>query len=668
MRANDAAGCRHAGLTLPPFPLEDLWPGLFRGGTEAGRPARATSQTAPENASSGSSSISANSESAQLAGAAPTDETSAGADPPGGNAALYLDVAERVVDVALNEWWDGAGQIIDPFETSDRWRGGTAARFACPAAILAHLRARHDLIAPACLALDQLTAAIATATAANAPPFIPGVLDLTAKEIMLARNHLAPLVPPERVAVWDRAWRDLDPDTAYTAAGKHQRGARPNNYEAYASVGEWLRHRAGLADTEAWIERVTEWNLPWTTPHGLYRDPDDPAAYDLSVRQNWSELLYHGYRGPSAARLDELLRRGGITMLLTISPLGWAPFGGRSNLFVHNEGMIACIAACEARRWRQWDRPEVAGAFQLAGRQAARVAREYYGATPLRNLKNNFAPVTKHGRDTRYGEYAVYSLLGASLFARAASMVDDDTGFSPAPVGNCGTLLHLYPEFHRTFASCGDTQVQIDTRAQLAHDATGVGRMHRLGVPPALGMSCSVAPEASYIVSRGRHGRALAIGPAWRTASGDWQSLAQLSNEIAGVRCETHRIDATAVEWTLVHYLQGQPVQSVRQRYRLTPGCLHIRVETEGRITATAMEIPCLCHDGASEADIEAGAQSVAVRFHGARLLARGDHFQRVHLDDEEYASRQAVYRAARLESSGSSVAVDIDLRRTGER
>lgn len=576
-------------------------------------------------------------------------------------------MAEHVIDVALNEWWDGTGHILDPYETADRWRGGTAARFACPAAILARYRGRHDLIAPACLALDQLTATIAEATAARSTPFIPGVLDLTAKEIMLGRDHLAPLVPAERVRAWDQALGTLDPEVAYTAARKRQRDARPNNYEAYASVGEWLRHRAGLADTRAWIERVTDWNLEWTTAHGLYRDPDDPATYDLSVRQNWSELLYHGYDGPAAERLDELLRRGGITMLLMVSPLGWAPFGGRSNLFVHNEAMIACVAACEAQRWRKLDRPEVAGAFQQVGRRAAAVAQAYYRLSPLRNLKNRFPPSSKHGRDTRYGEYAVYSLLGASLFARAATMTDDDIPLARTPVGTHGTLLHLFPEFHRTFASCGDTQIQIDTRAQMAHDATGVGRMHRVGVPPALGMSCSIAPEASYIVSRGATGRALAMGPAWRTGSGDWQSLAQLSGEIANVRCEVHRMDDEAVEWSLVHQLQDQQVRSVRQRYCLAPGSLRIEVELDGPIQAAAMEIPCLCYDGEQEAAIQVGSNSVVVRFQGASLDVRGDHVQQVVLSSQEHASRQAVYRAARLECGGPCFGVEAKLARRGE-
>ncbi|MBT7858784.1 MAG: hypothetical protein HN712_00680, partial [Gemmatimonadetes bacterium] len=246
------------------------------------------------------------------------------------HAAMYLDAAEIVVDRARRDWLDDDGQIRDPFERADRWRGGTAARFACPAAILVSLRGRDDLVKPAATALDQVIAQIGQAAQEQRPPFVPGVLDLTAKEIMLARNLLANHVSPARLVCWDESLAAIDPDVAYTTAAKRRAGERPNNYEAYASVGEWMRWRAGLSDTRSWIEEVTRANLKWTTTHGLYRDPGDPATYDLSVRQNWSELLHNGYDGPQRQELDLLLRRGGLTTLQMISPLGWAPYGGRS--------------------------------------------------------------------------------------------------------------------------------------------------------------------------------------------------------------------------------------------------------------------------------------------------------------------------------------------------
>jgi len=638
--------------TRPPYPLEEDWPRLFEGTGPA-------DYALPGAAQSGS----------ELSGAALP-----AASPPQGDlspddllsgAALYLDAAEAVVDVARRDWLDAEGLIRDPFETSDRWQGGTAARFACPAAIVAHRRQRPDLVEPAALALDQVTAKIGRAAAEGRPAFVPGVLDLTAKEIVVARDLLAPRVAPARLASWDERLAAIDPEVAYTFAAKRREGQRANNYEAYASVGEWLRCRAGLADTRAWIEAATRANLEWTTEHGLYRDPGDPATYDLSVRQNWCELLRYGYDGPLAGELDELMRRGGLTTLHMMSPLGWAPYGGRSSLFVHNEGMAAYIAECEARRWHGLERPDVAGAFRRAAHLAGSVAHHHYcGLEPLRNIKNSFAPSTKHGRDRTYGEYAVYSLLGASLLARAALVADDAIPVAGQGIGAQGSLLHLYPDFHRTFATCGDTQVQLDTRAQLSHDATGVGRIHRVGVPPALGLSCSVAPDASYIVSRGAGGRAAAIGPAWRCADGAWQSLAGCSEEIVDVSCQSEHVGPDAVRWTIAQQLVGCDVGRVLQRYALEPGRLHIDVELPPGTREVAVEVPCLVFDGERETSIETGADYLCVRFRGARLVARAPQADRVVLAPEERASRQAVYRVAAFERSGRRLEAEVRLER----
>jgi len=579
------------------------------------------------------------------------------------SADLYLAVAASVVDTTVREWLDPAGDVVDPFESTDRWQGGTSARFACPAAILARLRNRVDLIQPAADALDQLCRRIAVAADEHEPPFIPGVLDLTAKEIMVARNMLAALVPAERLQSWDAALSAYSADESYTFRARQRRGERPHNYEAYASVGEWLRCQAGLARTGDWIAEVTRANLEWTTEHGLYRDPNDPATYDLSVRQNWSELLAWGYEGDAARELNDLLERGGLTTLRMVSPLGWAPFGGRSNLFVHNEGMVAYICESEARRWHARGQHERAASFRRVAHAAAHVARAHYaGPGPLRSIKNAFAPSTRHGRDTHYGEYAVYSLLGASLFARAALVADDAIDRDPGESSSAASLLHLYPAFHRTFATCGDTQVQLDTRAQLAHDATGIGRIHRVGVPPALGMSCSIAADAAYIIHRGTGGRALALGPTWQRRGGPWLSLAGCSDEILDVTCECEYVGDDEVRWTIAQELKGLDVERIVQHYSLSSGRLQIRAALHGNADRVAMEVPCLSFDGQAESTIHTGADGVTVEFQGASLTARTPQAEHVRVSDTEHASRQAVYRVTTLERRGQSIGVEIQL------
>ena len=590
----------------------------------------------------------------------PVPATSA---PTGVSRELYLDLAEAVVDEAANSWLDEAAYIRDPYENYDRWQGGTSARFACPAAILVTQRGRQDLVEPAARALDQLCGHMAQPAAEAGRPFPAGVADLTVKEIAIAYEHLAPLVDHATRSAWEAALAGLEPEAVYTGDAKVEAGTRVTNYEAYASVGEWHRCRLGIADRRDWIARFIEKEMDWMTPHGLYRDPGDPSLYDLSVRQNFSELLHYGYDGPLAERLGEQLRRGGLTMLLMVSPNGWAPYGGRSNLFVHNEAMVAYIAEFEAQRWQRLAKPRVAGAFKQAARRAAVAARPFLcEMTPLRSLKNRFPASTKHGRDSGYGEYAVYSLLAASLFARAYIVADDSIPECPAPVGSRGTLLHLYPEFHRTFASCRDTQVQIDTAGQAGYDATGLGRLHRRGVPEALGLSMSVCADPKYIVASGTAGRAAAVGPAWRKADGPWQALASCSSHVAKVECHPIEVTDDRVRWRLVHELAECAATRVEQTFALTQGELAIEIAVTGQVDAVALEAPCLVFDGEQDADMRVESNAVHVRHRGARFTAAVPRATMVTVGTADRANRQAVYRIVSFETPGRHISGTLSL------
>ena len=583
--------------------------------------------------------------------------------PTGAGREIYLDLAEAVVDEAAASWLDDAGYIRDPYENYDRWQGGTAARFACPAAILVTQRNRTDLIEPAARAIDQLCAHFARAAATAEPPFPPGVLDLTAKEMVVAYEHLGPLVDEPRRTGWEAALAGFEPEKLYTADAKLAAGTRATNYEAYACVGEWHRCRLGLADRRDWIERFLGRQMEWMTAYGLYRDPGEPALYDLSVRQNFSELLHAGYDGPTAPRLDELLRRGGITMLLMLSPNGWAPYGGRSNMFVHNEAMVAYVAEFEARRWRRLNGFRAAGAFKQTAHRAALAARPFLcQMTPLRSLKNLFPPSTKHGRDSGYGEYAVYSLLAASLFARAYLVADESIAECPAPVGSRGTLLHLHPEFHRTFATCGDSQVQIDTAAQAGYDATGLGRFHRRGVPPELGLSMSIAANPKYNVTCGPADRAAAIGPAWRKPDGSWQTLASCTSAIAKVECQPIEVADDRVRWRLVHELAECCASRIEQTFSLTQGELTLDISVTGAVDAVALEVPCLVFDGEQSTDMRVESAAVHVRHRGARFAVSVPRATVVSVDTADRANRQAVYRIVSFEAPGRHISGTLSL------
>lgn len=224
--------------------------------------------------------------------------------------------------------------------------------------------------------------------------------------------------------------------------------------------------------------------------------------------------------------------------MLMQSVTGQAPFGGRSNQFHIQEGMIACICEMQASRLAATGEAVLAGAFKRAARRAALVvARWVMGMEPFRQTKSGFVPHLRHGIDSG-GEYSSYGLLAASLFATAWHLADESIGEALTPAEQGGFVLSIWPEFHKLFASCAGYHVQTDTRADLAKDATGLGRLHRLGAPPELALSMPVAARPGYALSTPEPGRHLAIGPVWRGNAGQACRLAALSNEIRHARCE----------------------------------------------------------------------------------------------------------------------------------
>ena len=564
---------------------------------------------------------------------------------------LYLDLAEAIIDQAVH-WIGPDGTVNDPLEGPDRrWQGGTSARFACPAAILARERERSDLVQPAIRALGRAIDGVVT-PAADGEPVPPGVLDLCLKEALVAYAVLCEIADAGVTADWAEALARLKPSNAYTADATIAAGLAPTNYGVSAVVGEWLRFRQGLGDERPWIECHLAHELPLFTEYGMYRDPGDPMLYDLMVRQNLSELLHSGYDGRFRSAIEELLRRGGAATLLTLSPCGYGPCGGRSNALVHNEAMVAFVCEYQARHLAGSGEQRLAEAFREAGVRAARATVEFVQQRPLRYVKNRFPPDTRHGKDAGYGEYANYALLAASLFARTGRLADDGLKASSAPIASSGYVLSLWPAFHRVFATVGDLHACVDTRAQGGHDATGLVRFHRAQAPPEIALGMGIPAEPKYVTHGAQGGKAAAIGPCWMAADGSWQSLAALSEEIEDVAFTRDEASPRAVAWSIRWMLCSAsrlPVRCVHQSFRLTPDELVVRVRTYGTVTRTGFELPCLLDSGGAGAETELNTHVVRVRYGGWIYEARVSEAAAVALESETLANRNACYRVARF-------------------
>ena len=568
--------------------------------------------------------------------------------PTGLDRSFYLDVAERIVRAAC-EWRREDGAIIDPVEDAEF--GQTSPRFAAPGAILLYFGRCEDIRDAILDTMDYCCRRLAGGEASSP--------DFWMRELMTALACLRPRVAPDRVAGWERLIASVQPETIYQAVDPAGNDLEDlNNWTVYAAAGEAMRQRAGLPPEDpdaiwgdAFFDKYIPPQLSHFTARGMYRDPNDPITYDVTTRLQFATALAFGYDGPLRADLNEILRRGALTQLLFLSPDGYVPYGGRSSQYQFQEAIIAAVCELEARRYAGTDET-LAGAFKRQAHISARAVSRWLEMTPFRHIKNGFPPETSHGIDG-YGRYSVYSLLTASFFGLAALFADDDLDESPCPADVGGYAIELAPAFHKVFCSCGDTQVEIDTRADFHYDATGLGRFTRRGIPIELGPGMPITSEAIYTLpDRYRAAHNCAIGPAWRWG-GEWHRLADFSEGL------THEFTLESegpdrIEFALT-YRHADAGFTVRESCSLEEG----RLDYEASVrTADAIRliIPLLLTDGAATSTIESTDGEVTADYRGARLRVGFDPGLAFDIRDEPWANRNGLYKRLVIERPGNTV------------
>jgi hypothetical protein len=262
----------------------------------------------------------------------------------------------------------------------------------------------------------------------------------------------------------------------------------------------------------------------------------------------------------------------------------------------------------------------------------------------------------------------------SSFMGLAAIYADDTIAEQPCPAEVGGFVIELAPAFHKIFANCGDTYVEIDTRADPYYDATGLGRFAKRGSPIELGPGMSFAapmkkwgaPAISMAPGVSQPAQPVAVGPQWLT--GDrWVSLASLS---AGLTSKLNVVAESSdrVEFE-VAYACPDNVQVV-ERYGLTSG--RLRIDTCVRAGGAEVEqmrfiVPLLVSDGASKSEIRLEDGRAIVSYLGAALTVTFPQNVKATLDESIYANRNGLYRSLILERAGGSIGLALDMKEAGK-
>ena len=199
--------------------------------------------------------------------------------------------------------------------------------------------------------------------------------------------------------------------------------------------------------------------------------------------------------------MDEALRKAGLLTLDMLSVNGECPFGGRSNQFLNNEAQIAIVCEYEARRYASLGDLTTAGRFKAAVNRALASIEGYLNKDVIRHIKNNFDLKSKYGCEV-YAYFDKYMITTAS-FLYAAYLVSDDK-IAPVEDGyfNTPKAFKLSEDFHKVFLRAGGYSLEFDTSADPHYDASGLGRIHKEGVPSVICMSTPCTPTPNYTIDR----------------------------------------------------------------------------------------------------------------------------------------------------------------------
>jgi len=585
----------------------------------------------------------------------------AGWQPTGMNRDSYLDLMETILQTAA-EWQDERGAIIDPVDGSEH--GQTSCRFVAPGAILLSAGRAGHLREKVLRGMDWICMRLQGGEAQSP--------DFWMREVMTAWNLLTD-VEPARRAQWERHIRAVIPEKHYwNVSPDGSKLAELHNWTIYAAAGEAMRELAGLGPpkddgTVIWGRKFYDKYMPAQLAHftelGMYRDPNDPLTYDMTTRLQIATPSAYGFTSPLFTdSYDELLQCGAMSQLLYVSPAGYAPFGGRSGQMQMQEAIMAALGELEAKRYRGKNE-RLSRAFKRQAHVSARsMGRWTTDMSPLRHVKNGFDPSDRHGCEN-YAKWSVYSLFTASCLGLAYLFADDTIGESPMPAEIGGYTFELQPAFHKIFATCGGTQLEIDTAADLHYDATGLGRFHVAGVPIELGLSMPLPSHPKFhLPAELLPPSDVAIGPGWRGHDGKWVYLASFNEGLTVTKTtDIESIERVEFRVSLRHEPSGVTID---QHYALTAG--HVKIDATVTLNGQAPQdirfvVPLLETNGQTTSHIEQPAGEAQVRYGEGIYTVRFDCAYHI-ATGGSFANRNGVYRPLELQTTGGQISVDLTL------
>jgi len=458
----------------------------------------------------------------------------------------------------------------------------------------------------------MLTAACACAKQGMMPRKSGGnefsVRELVSAVVALER---AGTFPVERIADWKADLSSVDADRCYSSTVLFKPAdAVGHNWPLFGAAGEQVRLHFGLGGDPAFVERWVTDQLRHFDRNGMYRDPHEPAVYDFIGRLCFMTILHYGYDGPCRTKIEEELQASAEPTLAMLSVCGEIPYGGRSNQFLHNNTMYAAVAEWYAAYFAKRGDVATARRFKSAARRAVEALEPWVKGGQVFHVKNRFPkPEANGARNVAqkwfgcegYAYFDKYMITMGSWAVLAQEFSRETENLPLGDVPFASSAFETSEHFHWKFVNSSNYTVQEDWNANTNYDATGIGRIHRRGAPPAICLSAPFAAEPRYNIGGEKNPGPLAIA------------------------ADGGKTDYKVSDWGVEIAFSG------------------------GRLTLPVFEF-----DGEETTRVEMNEKFVKIRYRGwvCRYATRGGKFVDTGL---RYFNRNGRYRRVDCESVGSS-------------
>ena len=457
--------------------------------------------------------------------------------------------------------------------------------------------------------------------------------DFTVKEVVLCLLELekAKAFPTEVTERWRAGLAKCVPGETYTCIPPPD-DPIAHNWAVFAGTSEQLRCHAGLGGEAAFVERQYGGQVKWLDVNGMYRDPNQPIAYDLVTRLQFMLGCTYGYKGRHRELLEQAFLKSAEPTLLMQSASGEFPYGGRSNQFLHSDIMYAAVCEWYASWFKSRGDMSMARRFRACARRADESLLRWSGERPLRHVKNRHSPRTSLYGCEKYGYFDKYMITLGSMAFCAYLVADESIPDADVPEDGEASAFVTSPDFHLAMVRAGGYSAQFDYPADGHYDASGIGRIQRRGAPSAICLSVPAAKDPSYMISVTNE-TPFAIIPGWLDGDG-WKYAYETAYSNLSVAA-SNGVASLGVD------VAGSSRQSLRLGCTASADGVELSLSGAGEI---ALTLPAFISDGRMRTTVNAGPSTLDVLYCGwtCRFEAEGGTIVDTGM---EYGNRNGIYR-----------------------